>query len=106
MNFDVNGAQRTASETGRQHPPGDLRANKSVKLRSLRRGLIWTANVDYLKRAGYIWTTAVYGNGNFGIADWAWSSGLQPPLLCQMAAVYVLDSSPLIRPAHCTPAVT
>jgi hypothetical protein len=51
-------------------------------------------DIGYLKEAGYLYrTTAVYGNGKFGIADYdriKGSEDFQQPFSAQMAAVYVL----------------
>ena len=51
-------------------------------------------DIEYLREAGYLYrTTAVYGNGKFGIADYdriKGSEDFQQPFSAQMAAVYVL----------------
>ena len=51
-------------------------------------------DIDHLKEAGYLYrTTAVYGNGKFGIADFDRLKGYQDfwqPFSAQMAAVYML----------------
>ena len=86
-------------EAGRQHPRLLVisRANKSVRtfeafIEALAAGQ--QPDIEYLKEAGYLYrTTAVYGNGKFGIADYdrvKGSEDFQQPFSAQMAAVYVL----------------
>lgn len=86
-------------EAGRQHPRLLVisRANKSLRnfeafVSALAAGR--QPDVSYLKEAGYLYrTTAVYGNGKFGIADYDRLKGnpdFYLPFLAQMAAVYVL----------------
>ncbi|MFV8570014.1 hypothetical protein ACNQ6O_02270 [Marinobacter sp. SBS5] len=86
-------------EAGRQHPRVLVlsRANKSLRnfsqfVEALSSGRqpdpAWLTAVGYLYR-----TTAVYGNGKFGIADFARlerSSDFNRPFAAQMLAVYVL----------------
>ena len=86
-------------EAGRQHPKLLVisRANKSVRnfevfVSALASGQ--QPDIEYVKEAGYLYrTTAVYGNGKFGIADYDRIKGcedFQQPFSAQMAAVYVL----------------
>ena len=86
-------------EAGRQHPKLLVisRANKSMRnfeafVSALASGQ--QPHIDYVKEAGYLYrTTAVYGNGKFGIADYdriKGSEDFQQPFSAQMAAVYVL----------------
>lgn len=86
-------------EAGRQHSRLLVisRANKSVRnfeafVAALASGQ--QPNVDYLRESGYLYrTTAVYGNGKFGIADYdrlRQGSDFQHPFSAQMAAIYVL----------------
>ena len=86
-------------EAGRQHPKLLVisRANKSMRnyeafVSALASGQ--QPHIDYVKEAGYLYrTTAVYGNGKFGIADYdriKGSEDFQQPFAAQMAAVYVL----------------
>ena len=86
-------------EAGRQHPRLLVisRANKSVRTfaaftEALAAGR--QPDIEHLKEAGYLYrTTAVYGNGKFGIADYDRVKGnedFQQPFSAQMAAVYVL----------------
>ena len=93
-------------EAGRQHPKLLVisRANKSVRnfdhfIDALSSGI--QPDVNYLKRAGYIYrTTAVYGNGKFGIADYGRiksNPDFGRPFSAQMAAVYVCGSFQLIK---------
>jgi len=86
-------------EAGRQHPRVLVlsRANKSLRnfsqfVEALSSGQqpdpAWLTAVGYLYR-----TTAVYGNGKFGIADFARlqrNSDFSRPFAAQMLAVYVL----------------
>ena len=96
-------------EAGRQHPQLLVisRANKSVRnfdhfVEALSSGQ--QPNVDYLKRAGYIYrTTAVYGNGKFGIADYGRiksNPDFGRPFSAQMAAVYVLRQFSIDQAEH------
>ena len=73
------------------------RANKSLRnfeafVSALASGQ--QPDIEYLREAGYLYrTTAVYGNGKFGIADYdriKGSEDFQQPFSAQMAAVYVL----------------
>ncbi|MEK9920847.1 MAG: hypothetical protein VW519_09310 [Luminiphilus sp.] len=86
-------------EAGRQHSRLLVisRANKSVRnfeafVAALASGQ--QPNVDYLRESGYLYrTTAVYGNGKFGIADYdrlRQGGDFQHPFSAQMAAIYVL----------------
>lgn len=86
-------------EAGRQHPRLLVisRANKSVRnfedvLSSLAQGE--QPSIAALTEGGYLYrTTAVYGNGKFGIADYGRlrsSADFRYPFTAQMTAVYVL----------------
>jgi len=86
-------------EAGRQHPRLLVisRANKSVRnfqafVAALASGE--QPNVTYLRESGYLYrTTAVYGNGKFGIADYdrlRQGTDFQHPFSAQMAAIYLL----------------
>ncbi len=86
-------------EAGRQHPRLLVisRANKSVRnfqafVAALASGE--QPSVAYLRESGYLYrTTAVYGNGKFGIADYdrlRQGADFQHPFSAQMAAIYVL----------------
>ena len=86
-------------EAGRQHPRLLVisRANKSVRAFATVSTALASGqqpDIDYLKQAGYLYrTTAVYGNGKFGIADFDRLKGYQDfwqPFSAQMAAVYML----------------
>lgn len=86
-------------EAGRQHPRLLVisRANKSQRnFEAFVSALATGRQPDsaYLNEAGYLYrTTAVYGNGKFGIADYdrlKQSPDFYQPFLAQMAAVYVL----------------
>ena len=96
-------------EAGRQHPKLLVisRANKSVRnfdhfIDALSSGS--QPDVNYLKRAGYIYrTTAVYGNGKFGIADYGRiksNPDFGRPFSAQMAAVYVLRQFSIDQAEH------
>jgi len=86
-------------EAGRQHPKLLVisRANKSMRnfeafVSALASGQ--QPHIDHVKEAGYLYrTTAVYGNGKFGIADYDRVKGsvdFEQPFSAQMAAVYML----------------
>jgi hypothetical protein len=86
-------------EAGRQHPRVLVlsRANKSLRnfahfVEALSRGE--QPDPDWLTRVGYLYrTTAVYGNGKFGIADFARlhdNPDFRRPFSAQMAGVYLL----------------
>lgn len=86
-------------EAGRQHSRLLVisRANKSVRnfeafVAALASGQ--QPDVAYVRESGYLYrTTAVYGNGKFGIADYDRLRGgtdFQHPFSAQMAAIYVL----------------
>ena len=86
-------------EAGRQHPRLLVisRANKSVRAFATVSAALASGqqpDIDHLKEAGYLYrTTAVYGNGKFGIADFDRLKGYQDfwqPFSAQMAAVYML----------------
>jgi hypothetical protein len=86
-------------EAGRQHPRLLVisRANKSQRNFEAFVSALATGrqpDIDYLKEAGYLYrTTAVYGNGKFGIADYdrlKQSPDFYQPFSAQLAAVYVL----------------
>ena len=86
-------------EAGRQHPRLLVisRANKSVRtFEAFTEALAAGQQPDseQMREAGYLYrTTAVYGNGKFGIADYdrvKGSEDFQQPFSAQMAAVYVL----------------
>ena len=96
-------------EAGRQHPKLLVisRANKSVRnfdhfIDALSSGI--QPDVNHLKRAGYIYrTTAVYGNGKFGIADYGRiksNPDFGRPFSAQMAAVYVLRQFSIDQAEH------
>ncbi|WP_416138448.1 hypothetical protein ACM26W_18635 [Halomonas sp. HK25] len=86
-------------EAGRQHPRVLVlsRANKSLRnfahfVEALSRGE--QPDPAWLTRVGYLYrTTAVYGNGKFGIADFARlldNPDFRRPFSAQMAGVYLL----------------
>lgn len=86
-------------EAGRQHPRVLVlsRANKSLRnfahfAEALARGE--QPDPAWLTRVGYLYrTTAVYGNGKFGIADFARlldNPDFRRPFSAQMAGVYLL----------------
>ncbi|GAA3896446.1 hypothetical protein GCM10022228_04060 [Halomonas cibimaris] len=86
-------------EAGRQHPRLLVlsRANRSLRnfdafTRALAEG--YQPDPAWLTRAGYLYrTTAVYGNGKFGIADFGRlkdNPDFQRPFSAQMLAVYLL----------------
>lgn len=86
-------------EAGRQHPRLLVlsRANKSLRnfdhfVEALASGL--QPDPAWLTRVGYLYrTTAVYGNGKFGIADYARlqkNPDFNRPFSAQMFAVYLL----------------
>ena len=86
-------------EAGRQHPRLLVisRANKSLRnfevfVQSLAAGE--QPPVEAIREVGYLYrTTAVYGNGKFGIADYGRLQGnpdFRYPFSAQMTAVYVL----------------
>ncbi|MFW3613910.1 hypothetical protein [Billgrantia antri] len=86
-------------EAGRQHPRVLVlsRANKSLRnfahfVDALARGE--QPDPAWLTRVGYLYrTTAVYGNGKFGIADFARlhdNPDFRRPFSAQMAGVYLL----------------
>ncbi|WP_250148270.1 hypothetical protein [Halomonas jincaotanensis] len=86
-------------EAGRQHPRVLVlsRANKSLRnfahfVEALSRGE--QPDPAWLTRVGYLYrTTAVYGNGKFGIADFARlldNPDFRGPFSAQMAGVYLL----------------
>ena len=86
-------------EAGRQNPQLLVisRANKSTRnfdafVTALSRGQ--QPSIDDLKSAGYLYrTTAVYGNGKFGIKDYSRlrdNPDFRQPFAAQMIAVYVL----------------
>ena len=96
-------------EAGRQHPKLLMisRANKSVRNFDHFTDALSSGNhpdVNYLKRAGYIYrTTAVYGNGKFGIADYGRiksNPDFGRPFSAQMAAVYVLRQFSIDQAEH------
>lgn len=86
-------------EAGRQNPRVLVlsRANKSVRnftyfVDALAKGE--QPQIAWLRQAGYLYrTTAVYGNGKFGIADFARlkdNDDFKRPFSAQMLAVYLL----------------
>lgn len=86
-------------EAGRQNPQLLVisRANKSTRnfdafVTALSRGQ--QPSIDDLKSSGYLYrTTAVYGNGKFGIKDYSRlrdNPDFRQPFAAQMIAVYVL----------------
>lgn len=96
-------------EAGRQHPNLLVisRANRSVRnfssfAEQLSQGLQPAESL--LKTAGYLYrTTAVYGNGKFGIADFARlkdNPDFRQPFSAQMTAVYVLRQFSIDQVEH------
>ncbi len=96
-------------EAGRQHPRLLVisRANKSVRnfdvfVDALSKGS--QPPVSLLKEAGYLYrTTAVYGNGKFGIADFGRlkeNADFRRPFSAQMTAVYVLRQFSIAQVEH------
>ena len=96
-------------EAGRQHPNLLVisRANRSVRnfsefVERLSEG--HQPDVSLLKTAGYLYrTTAVYGNGKFGIADYArlkHNPDFRQPFSAQMTAVYVLRQFSIDQVEH------
>ncbi len=86
-------------EAGRQNPRLLVisRANKSMRAFQTVSAALASGqqpDIEHLKEAGYLYrTTAVYGNGKFGIADFDRIKGYQDfwqPFSAQMAAVYML----------------
>ncbi|SDL93788.1 hypothetical protein SAMN05661010_02916 [Modicisalibacter muralis] len=106
-------AQMAASvplqEAGRQHPRLLVlsRANKSLRnfshfVEALAAGR--QPDPAWLTRVGYLYrTTAVYGNGKFGIADFARlqdNPDFQRPFSAQMLAVYLLRHFSIAQVEH------
>lgn len=96
-------------EAGRQHPSLLVisRANRSQRnfkkfVESLSKGE--QPALSLLKTAGYLYrTTAVYGNGKFGIADYRQlqdNPDFKNPFSAQMAAVYVLRQFSIDQVEH------
>ena len=96
-------------EAGRQHPNLLVisRANRSVRnfssfVEQLSQGLQPADSL--LKTAGYLYrTTAVYGNGKFGIADFSRlkdNPDFRQPFSAQMTAVYVLRQFSIDQVEH------
>ena len=96
-------------EAGRQHPNLLVisRANRSVRnfssfVEQLSQGRQPAESL--LKTAGYLYrTTAVYGNGKFGIADFARlkdNPDFRQPFSAQMTAVYVLRQFSIDQAEH------
>ena len=96
-------------EAGRQHPRLLVisRANKSLRnfdtfVQALSAGQ--QPPVDAIREVGYLYrTTAVYGNGKFGIADYGRlqdNPDFQHPFSAQMAAVYVLRQFSIEQVEH------
>ena len=96
-------------EAGRQHPNLLVisRANRSVRnfssfVEQLSQGR--QPDESLLKTAGYLYrTTAVYGNGKFGIADFARlkdNPDFRQPFSAQMTAVYVLRQFSIDQVEH------
>lgn len=96
-------------EAGRQHPKLLVisRANRSVRnfsacVDSLSAGQ--QPAIELLKTAGYLYrTTAVYGNGKFGIADYGRlkdNPDFRHPFSAQMCAVYVLRQFSIDQVEH------
>lgn len=96
-------------EAGRQHPNLLVisRANRSVRnfssfVEQLSQGRQPAESL--LKTAGYLYrTTAVYGNGKFGIADFARlkdNPDFRQPFSAQMTAVYVLRQFSIDQVEH------
>ena len=96
-------------EAGRQHPNLLVisRANRSVRNFSSFVGQLSQGRQpaeSLLKTAGYLYrTTAVYGNGKFGIADFARlkdNPDFRQPFSAQMTAVYVLRQFSIDQVEH------
>ena len=96
-------------EAGRQHPKLLVisRANRSVRnfssfVEQLSQGL--QPDIGLLHSAGYLYrTTAVYGNGKFGIADFSrlkQNPDFRTPFSAQMLAVYVLRQFSIDQVEH------
>jgi hypothetical protein len=96
-------------EAGRQHPNLLVisRANRSVRnfssfVEQLSQGQ--QPDDSLLKTAGYLYrTTAVYGNGKFGIADYArlkQNPDFRQPFSAQMTAVFVLRQFSIDQVEH------
>jgi hypothetical protein len=96
-------------EAGRQHPNLLVisRANRSVRnfssfVEQLSQGQ--QPEDSLLKTAGYLYrTTAVYGNGKFGIADYArlkQNPDFRQPFSAQMTAVFVLRQFSIDQVEH------
>ncbi|MCH8529394.1 MAG: hypothetical protein LAT65_00955 [Saccharospirillum sp.] len=96
-------------EAGRQHPRLLVlsRANKSLRnfdgfVEALASGQ--QPQPDWLTRVGYLYrTTAVYGNGKFGIADYARlreNPDFNRPFSAQMFAVYLLRDFSIQQVEH------
>jgi hypothetical protein len=102
-------ANMPLQEAGRQHPRLLVlsRANRSVRnfeafVAALCAGE--QPDVAYLLEAGYLYrTTAVYGNGKFGIADYdrlRTGADFYQPFSPQMTAVYVLREFSVAQVEH------
>ena len=102
-------ANMPLQEAGRQHPRLLVlsRANRSVRnfeafVAALAAGD--QPDVSYLLDAGYLYrTTAVYGNGKFGIADYdrlRTGADFYQPFSPQMTAVYVLREFSVAQVEH------
>lgn len=96
-------------EAGRQHPNLLVisRANRSVRNFSefvAQLGEGQQPDDSLLRTAGYLYrTTAVYGNGKFGIADYArlkQNPDFRHPFSAQMTAVYVLRQFSIDQVEH------
>ena len=96
-------------EAGRQHPRLLVisRANKSLRnfevfVQALAAGK--QPPVEAIREVGYLYrTTAVYGNGKFGIADYGRLQGnpdFRYPFSAQMTAVYVLRQFSIDQAEH------
>lgn len=96
-------------EAGRQHPRLLVlsRANKSLRNFDLFVDALASGqqpNPAWLTRVGYLYrTTAVYGNGKFGIADYArlqTNPDFSRPFSAQMFAVYLLRDFSIRQVEH------
>ena len=96
-------------EAGRQHPRLLVisRANRSVRNFSTFIDCLSNGQqppAELLKTAGYLYrTTAVYGNGKFGIADYGRlkeNPDFRHPFSAQMSAVYVLRQFSIDQVEH------
>lgn len=96
-------------EAGRQHPRVLVlsRANRSVRNFEAFSAALAAGeqpSIELMKTAGYLYrTTAVYGNGKFGIADYGRlkaSKDFRRPFSAQMTAVYILRDFAVAQVEH------